>query len=192
MRLNLLIKNVLIFVSLIVLIYCFYLQTRPNKDTVKSNKPQEYMTHITISNYSEQGNTKEILRAEYWEFIPEKGCSDLINPHVTVYKPNGDVWYLTAHKALAWHSTMADKVSKVELYDGVVIERAALNKAAPIKVETLAMQYTPATDMITSEEFVSMQQPGLTISGIGMRGYLDRNWIELHEKITTIYTPKAK
>ncbi len=169
----------------------FYLQTRTERTTTKQSKPQEYMTQLTVSNFTAKGNAKEILTAEYWEFLPEQGCSDLVKPHVTVYKPNGDVWHLFANKAIAWHPTINDKVTKIDMKEGVIIERPALNNVTPIKVETLAMEYTPENDMITSKEYVSMQQPGLTISGFGMRGYLDRNWIELHDRITTIYTPKA-
>lgn len=169
--------------------YWFYIQSQTNHQPYVKNKPQEYMAKITITNYAETGSPKEKLQAEYWEFMPNEGRSDLKKPFVTVYKLNGDIWHLSANKAIAWHQTIGDKISKIDLSEGVVIERPALNHATPTKIETLALQYTPSEEMISSKEYVSMQQPGLTISGYGMLGYLDRNWIELHEKITTVYVP---
>lgn len=189
LKLATLFKNLIIILALIGMVYWFYVQSQTSRQVNIKGKPQEYMAQITITNYAETGSPKEKLQAEYWEFVPAAGRSDLIKPYVTVYKLNGDVWYLSANKAVAWHRTIGDKITLIDMSEGVVIERPALNNATPTKIETLALQYTPSEEMISSKEFVSMQQPGLTINGYGMLGYLDRNWIELHEKITTVYVP---
>lgn len=172
------------------MVYWFYIQTKTSQDTDMQPKPQEYMTQLHSTKFDIYGKPKEAIYAEYWEFDPRLGCSDLSKPHVTVYKPNGDIWYISSNKALAWHRTINDQITKIDMLEGVIIERPALNNTTPIKMETLALQYTPDQEMITTKEYVSMQQPGLTISGYGLLGYLDRNWIELHDKITTIYTPQ--
>lgn len=172
------------------MIYWFYIQSKTTENFDTQPKPQEYMLNLSSTKFNVDGKPKELISAEYWEFDPTHGCSDLTKPFVTVYKPNGDIWYISANKALAWHRTISDQISKIDLLAGVNIERPALNNATPIKIETSALQYTPDQEKISTDEFVSMQQPGLTISGYGMIGYLDRNWIELHEKITTVYTPK--
>lgn len=189
MKVGLALKNIIIFGSLFLVVIWFFKQSKPQTLESQDSKPQEYMLNLHSSNYDAQGKVKEAIYAEYWEFNPLLGCSELSNPRVTVYKPNGEVWYLSAKKALAWHPTLADQITKVNLQDGVLIERPETANATPVKLETLALEYIPDQEMITSKEFVSMQQPGLTISGYGLLGYLDRNWIELHDKITTIYTP---
>lgn len=172
------------------MVYWFYTQSNTTVLNHKKDKPQEYMLQISTANYDEFGKIKESLSADYWEFNPNLGCSDLGKPHLTVYKQNGDIWHLNANKAVAWHPKINDKITKIEMQDGVVIERAENNQATPVKIETFALQYTPGTEIVTSTHFVSMQQPGLTISGYGLLGDLNRNWIELHDKITTIYTPR--
>lgn len=189
MRVGLAVKNLIIFVSLFCMVYWFYIQTKAPRYTQLKSKPQEYMHNLRIINFDKQGKPKEAMHADYWEFNPQVGCSDLIKPHVTVYKPNGDIWYLKSNKAFAWHPTISEKVTKIDMQDNVVIERPAINQTTPIKMETLALEYLPDQEMISTKEFVRMQQPGLTISGYGLVGYLDRNWIELHDKITTIFTP---
>jgi LPS export ABC transporter protein LptC len=172
------------------MIYWFYMQTKTEPYTATQNKPQEYMDNLQSTKFNILGMPKESIRAQHWEFNPSMGYSDLMQPHVTVYKPNGDIWFLSSQKALAWHKTISGQITKVDMLDGVIIERPEQDQTTPIKMETLALQYTPEQQMITTKEFVNMQQPGLTISGYGLLGYLDRNWIELHDKITTIYTPQ--
>ena len=172
------------------MVYWLYTQTNTVSFTPKKYKPQEYMIQISTTNYDDLGNIKDSLSADYWEFNPALGCSDLSKPHVVVYKPNGDIWHITANKALAWHPKINDKITKIDMQNGVVIERVEDKQTTPIKIETLALQYTPATKMVTSTEFVSMKQPGIMISGYGMLGDIGNNWVELHDKITTIYTPR--
>lgn len=182
-------KNVIIMLCLACMIYWFYVQSHSSKLSKQNAKPQEYMSQITITNYTESGVPKEILQAAYWEFLPNSGKSELIKPLVTIRKANGDVWYLSANKAIAWHKTISDKISQVDMLDGVTIERPNINNATPTKIETLSMQYLPNQEIISSSEFVSMKQPGLTISGYGMLCYINNNRIELHEKITTVFVP---
>ncbi len=171
------------------MVYIFYMQTRMPVYKPRKAKPQEYMQNLVITNYNENGLVKNVLQAQRWEFIPNNGRSNLFKPQVVLHKPNGDVWYLNSARALAWHPTIRAKITLIEMLDGVVIERPPINDATPVKIETRALQYEPDQEKISSTEFVSMQQPGLMISGYGMHGFLDRNWIELHDKITTIYTP---
>ncbi len=173
------------------MVYVFYLQSRSPREQHKRDKPQEYMSSFKVTNYTVHGNAKESLVADYWEFIPHKGCSDLINPQLVVYEENGDVWNLIAAKAIAWHPAVTAKIDKIDLFDGVKMRRLPLNNAVPLVVESIAVQYLPEKEVVTSTEFVSMQQPGLTINGYGMIGDLDRGWIKLHERVTTVYTPKA-
>lgn len=182
-------KNLIILLSLACMVYWFYVQSRSPKIYKHNAKPQEYMSQLTITNYTESGSPKEILQAAYWEFLPNAGNSELLKPLVTIHKSNGDIWYLSANKAVAWHKTINSKISQIDMLEGVLIERPGINNATPTKIETLSMQYLPNQETISSTEFVSMKQPGLTISGHGMLGYLDKNWIELHENITTVFVP---
>jgi len=191
LKYDLVLKNGLIFCCLIGMLWWFYVQSQSSNPVPTRAKPQEYMSFLTITNYSEVGRPKEKLQADYWEFIPNHGRSDLSNPFVTIYKDNGNVWLLSAKKALAWHPTIGDRITQLDMVENVVIERTADNGATPTKVATQAMQYFPSKGLISSSEYVSMQQPGLLISGYGLSGYLDKNRIELHDNITTVYHQNA-
>lgn len=174
------------------MVWWFHLQNRhmqPHKD---QTKPQEYMSNLVVANFDETGHLKEKLQAEYWAFIPRSGSSILQMPHVTVYKENGNVWHLSALKALAWHPTMRDKITQIDMSDNVIIERTAENDAVPTKITTDELRYFPPKEMLSSDSLITMQQPGISISGVGMLGYLDKNWIELRDKISTVYQANRK
>lgn len=181
------VKNLLIIFSIVAMVWWLHLQNKHIQPTKEHGKPQEYMSNITIANFDINGNIKERLRADYWAFIPRSGTSILQMPHVIVYKENGNVWHLSAIKALAWHPTMADKITQIDLSNNVVVERTAENDATPTKITTDTLQYFPPKEMLTTDAYIAMQQPGITISGIGMLSYIDQNWIELHDQISTIY-----
>lgn len=174
------------------MIWWFHLENRPHQKDERKTKPQEYMADLNIVNYDELGNPKQRLQADYWAFIPLNGRSDLEKPHVTIYKPNGDVWHLSANQALAWHPTMADKIIQLDLIANVIIERTAENDGTPTKITTENMQYIPQDKILSSADYITMQQPGIIISGQGMLGYLDKNRIELHDNITTVYTKNVQ
>lgn len=189
MRISCWLKNLVIFCCLFSLIYWFYIQTKAPRYENSPNQPQEYMISLETTTYNLDGKPKESLRAQFWEFNATTGYSDLTKPVVTIYKETGEIWHLSANKALAWHATLQEKISKINMREDVLIERPEHNEITSLTVKTLALDYFPDKEMISSEEFVTMQQPGLTISGHGLSGYLNRNWIELHDKITTVYTP---
>lgn len=174
------------------MVWWFHLQNHETNKTQHQSKPQEYMANLTITNYSAYGQPKESLSADYWAFVPNNGRSDLNNPRVIVYKANGDVWRLSAQKAKAWHPTLGDKITKLDMLEHVTLERTADNNAIPTKITSENMQYFPKDEMLTSKDYVHMQQPGLLISGQGMSGFLDKNQIKLHDNITTVYRPNVK
>ena len=174
------------------MVWWFHLQNRTPSKPWQQSKPQEYMAKLTITNYSENGKPKESLAADYWAFVPSNGRSDIKNPYIVVYKPNGDVWHISAHKAKAWHPTIGDKITQLDMLEKVTLERTTENNAVPTKITTENLQYFPKEEMLTSEDYVYMRQPGLSISGQGMSGYLDKNKINLHNNITTVYSPNVK
>jgi LPS export ABC transporter protein LptC len=171
------------------MVWWFHLQNRATNKAQQQTKPQEYMAKLTITNFSVLGKPKENLTADYWAFVPSFGMSELKNPKVVLYKPNGDVWHLSANRAKAWHPTLGEKITQLDLMQGVLIERLSDNNATPTKITTNSMQYFPKDETLSSDDYVYMQQPGLLISGQGMSGYLNKNRIELHSNIKTVYTP---
>ncbi len=181
-------KKLVLIVALVGMLWIFWQQRsvvkNPEQDIVRS---QEYMHEISMVSYTPTGTIKQMINAHSWEFIPLEKKSNVIEPHVIVYKPNGDIWDIKAQSAYAWQESLQDKVEQVDLIDQVVMQRACNSKYTPTKITSNAIAYYPLQEKITSESQVNLEQPDLYISGVGMIGYLDKHWIKLNERTTTIH-----
>lgn len=189
MNTNSIMKSASIFTALFLVVLFFYLQNHVETPNTSHHTPQEYMIDVTIVNYDTDGNPNKELEAKYWEFIKSLGQSNIRSPHVTIYKPNNEIWSLTANNAIAWHNSLQENISKIDLINNVVIERLANATNQPAVFKTSTLHYLPSEEKFTTDEMVTMEQPGLSISGHGLLGYLNESWIELHDKITTTYYP---
>lgn len=179
-------KQTLIALVLVVMLWCFYKQNVPIDQTSNKRMAQEYMSYLKIFDYNDSGVLKQFVQADYWEFQATAHKSELLNPKLQIYKPDGNTWMITAKQAVAWHQTLNDKISGLELEDRVLITRAAT------ELNTDYLYYNPETELVSTERYVQMQQPGLFISGIGLIGNLAQNKVELLDDITTIYQQTSK
>lgn len=181
-------KRLFLVVALCIMAWVFWQQKTVVKSTKKpSIEAQEYMHSITMTSYNADGSVKQMIEAESWEFLPQEKKSNVYHPHVVVYKPNGDIWDITSNTAYAWQNTLQDKVENVELRDHVVMQRANNSKYTPTTIKSSAIDYYPQQAKITSNVQVMLNQPDLYISGIGMLGHLDKNWLKLYDRTTTIH-----
>lgn len=151
--------------------------------------PEEYMSNVSLKTYTIDGLLKNELHAEYWAYLPEKNCSELTTPHLTVYKPDKTVWHIDAKQGRVSQPSLA-KVQEVELSDHVVIRRPATAKSVPIKLETAQIRYQPDKEYAESDEFVSLSKPNLTVTSQGMKAFLDRGFVELLHDVKTYYVAK--
>ncbi len=181
-------KNMFIFGAIGIILFLFFTNNSNPATIIENTKPQEYMCGLQAINYDEHGKPQQNLYADRWEFIKDKGNSKLTKPKVIVYKSATEIWHLTADNATAWHANLQDKISKVELYDNVRLSREPIADNPETVLTTTSLDYYPLDDKIYTDSFAKLEQPDLIISGHGLTGYLKQNWIELHEKVTTIYT----
>lgn len=181
--------KVILALVLIGMLWFFY-QQHHNSGTssMKHVQVQEYMKKISIVEYNETGVPKQKISAYSWAFVPAEKQSKIVAPKINLYKPNGDVWEIEAKKAYATHPTIQAKIESIAMYDSVKITKQdAEQPTAASSMTTEELHYYPAEKKVTSEVLVTMQQPDLLITGVGMLGYLDNSWVQLFDRTTTIY-----
>lgn len=180
--------NNFFLISLIIIVAWYSIANKPQKKQL-DNRPtaQEYMVNLKVSNYDTNGKIKDCTIATYWEFIPNLERSNLIKPHVTVYKPSGTVWHVSSETAYAWHQNISDKIQQLDMLKNVIMEQDAVNNATHTKIETEELFYNPNENTLTTTKYVEMRQPGLKVTGYGMLGQIDKDKVQLHEKVTTVY-----
>lgn len=174
---------------LVGMLWFFYQQHHSSaKTSMKHTQVQEYMKKISITDYNETGAPKQKINAYSWAFVPTEKQSKIVAPRITIYKPNGDVWEISAKKAYAQHPTIQSKIESIAMHDHVKITKLDVVKNSSLsEMTTEELHYYPAEKKVTSNVLVTMQQPDLLITGVGMLGYLENSWVQLFDRTTTIY-----
>lgn len=152
-----------------------------------NHKPQEYMRHAFVTIFSESGSLKNELSAKYWAYLPDAELSILTLPHLSIYKPDGSIWLIDAKKGRVKQPTIGN-IEQLELQDEVVIERPETKTTIPLKLETTELNYYPKKEFAESEQWVVMNKPGLKMTGVGLRAYLNQGSMELLRDVKTYYT----
>jgi LPS export ABC transporter protein LptC len=156
------------------------------EDLSLSKRPQEYMIKAFVTFYTEEGNLKNQLSADYWAYFPKIQASLLTTPHLTVYKADGTLWKVDAKKGKLQQPTLGS-IEKISLQEKVILERPGTATAMPIKLETEMLDYHPKQQFAEGDQSITLIKPGLKITGIGLRAFLDKGIVELLKNVQTQY-----
>ena len=154
--------------------------------TISLKKPQEYMNQVLVSLFTENGSLKETLKASEWAYLPEKSISALKNPELQRFNPNGTHWIVTAKKGHTKQPSLGI-IEQIYLEKTVVLRRSAAKNITPILIETESLNYHPKTQYAESDVLVKMKKPGIEVSGLGLKAFLDKDIINLLSDVKTAY-----
>ncbi|HXH54721.1 MAG TPA: LPS export ABC transporter periplasmic protein LptC [Gammaproteobacteria bacterium] len=160
---------------------------KPQNHTQAKKNPQEYMTQFFVTVFTTEGGVKNRLSANYWAYQPETEGSTLTTPHLVIYKPNGTLWTIDADRGFIKQAHIGT-LDQIDLHNNVVINRPATGTFVPMTLETNELYYQPSKEYAETDQLVVMRKPGLKISGIGMRAFLDKGSVELLRDVKTYYT----
>jgi LPS export ABC transporter protein LptC len=154
--------------------------------------PQEYMKAVKLTIFDTQGAIKNALSAEYWAYSPQTEHSVLNKPKLVIYKPDHSIWEIVAKHAKVNQPNIG-AIESIVLSQDVVLQSSQATTAhaahtAQVTVETQSLDYQPEKQYAETAQFVKMTKPALTITGIGLRAFLETNWVELLHDVKTYYT----
>lgn len=153
--------------------------------------PQEYMKGVSVFSYTDEGLLKHHLSADYWAYIPEQQESELTTPHLTVYKPDNTIWTIDAKKGNVTQPSIG-QIEQVELSDSVILKRPPSANLMPITLETEVLRYQPKKQYAETDQAITLIKPDLTITGVGMRAYLNKNTVELLNNVKSQFISKPQ
>ena len=187
-------KKIVIFPILILSIILLLVVFKKNEhnellaNRIQMNKqPQEYMKNVDATLFDEQGELKNELSAEYWAYLPTTGNSILKLPHLTVHKPNHAIWIVDAKQGKIKQPTLGN-LENILLQEKVVVQRKETAGFIPMILETEELKYQPKEQYAETQQFVNITKPGLKITGIGLRAFLNEGRVELLNDVKTYYT----
>ncbi len=179
----------LTFLSIAILSFIFFMQynqtVHPEQST--NRQPQEYMMNVHVNSFTEEGHLKNAMSARYWAYLPTQKMSALDAPKLTVYKSDNVVWHIQAKHGQAKQSSLAS-IDQITLQQNVVLERPETLYAAPLRLESEELQYQPEIQYVKTDQQVTIRKPGIKMTGIGMRAFLDKESMELMQNVKTYYT----
>jgi LPS export ABC transporter protein LptC len=152
--------------------------------------PQEYLQHFSVTLFASQGSPAEILSAETWSYRPEHKSSYLNAPRLTLYKPQGIQWHISADQGQTLQFTLG-QIEQIDLSGHVCIERSPSQTTPFVRLETTELRYQPQQHYAETAQFVKMTKPGLEITGQGLRAFLETNAVEILHHVQTVYKPTA-
>lgn len=181
----------LLFLLLISTALLHHTQVRPSSYPSKAiTLPQEYMKTVELSIFDAQGSIKNALTADYWAYSPQTEHSVLNKPKLVIYKPDHSVWEIVAKHAKISQPNIG-AIESIALSKDVVLQSTQASTTvhtASVTVETQSLDYQPEKQYAETAQFVKMTKPALTITGIGLRAFLENNWVELLHDVKTYYT----
>jgi lipopolysaccharide export system protein LptC len=186
------VKNnfILIALALFSIGLLFFVKSHNHKllnNTHAEKNPQEYMARFFVTVFNAEGLLKNKLSANYWAYQPETKGSTLTTPHLVIYKPDGSLWTIDADRGFIKQPNIGT-LDQIDLQKNVVINRPATNAFVAMRLETEQLYYEPNKEYAETNQFVVMTKPGLKISGIGMRAFLNQGSVELLSDVKTYYT----
>lgn len=190
-------KNNIFLLIIAILSFCLWYFVKPAADLRPKAAqfiepmPQEYMVNAFITIFATNGFVKEKLSTNHWAYLPATERSLLTLPHLTVYKPDGITWCINAKEGWTKQPTLGT-IEQIELQNEVVIERLATANVLPIKLESNQIKYSPKKQFAENDQLVKITKPGLTITGVGLRAFLDRNFVELLQNVKAHYISQKR
>lgn len=181
-------KITFVITAVILLITLFY-NYKPQQRPVapKLVHPQEYMIDAHVTHYTEQGLMKDQIAIKHWAYNPTLQKSVLSLPKLSLFKTNGAIWRVQAEHGQALHPTLQSKVTRLDLWENVVVDRLETSTVTPVTATTTKLYYYPDTEKVETDAFVTIDKPGLNITGDGLEGYLNKNKLEIRKNVTTRY-----
>ncbi len=179
-------------IIIIILVTCTLFLIIPNDKSqnyalTSPKHPQEYMSKVVMQGFTKEGALKNEVSTEYWAYLPENQSSELTAPHLIVHKPDQTVWHIQAKKGKITQPTVGT-LNEIELFDEVSIKRPGNGREVmPLQLETSVLRYQPKTHFAETDQFITMTKPDLKITGVGMKAFLDKSYVEMLHDVKTYY-----
>lgn len=148
------------------------------------HSPDAYMMNAFYLRTNEKGLRDVILFAPEVTHYKFQDSSEFKNPQITVFK-NGDEWHITSKKAKG-----VQGASTFYFYDNVRVHQLPNKYNAGSVLLTQSLTVFPKKNLVTTRDFVTIEQPGVKINAVGLKGDLDSGNITLLSKTRSQYDPK--
>jgi len=182
-------SNKLIFITPILLIasgLSFYLFTHVGNTVttlLPSHNPDSYIIDATYHRMNKNGELYTQLKAEYVQHTPHQNTTRLHNPILDIYSEDSH-WHI--HSS---HARSENELDSIYLWNNVVIERDKTSIDTPLTATTESLLVFPHNQLVETNNTVTIEQPGLKVSGKGLLGNLKHGKLKILKHLQSTLTP---
>lgn len=150
-------------------LWLYYMPSETNTPTVAQtlHLPDRYMNDVIFSNYDNDGKLKQQISVYKAKHYAQGNLMQYMQPILVFYSESGGNWKLTAKKGLS-----RSGFKFLELEQDVVLHRDGSDNNAEITAKTSKLSAQTDQGIVSTHEAVTITQPGVVISGLGLEGTL--------------------
>lgn len=183
-------KNTLIrtTLALIILVAAWMtLSYRPKQaPMVKHDIPDAFMEGVNAIIMDEEGNPKLRIKTPNMVYFGKNDTSHLTKPTVTIYRQSPQPWFISSKQAKATHG-----IDDVDFWEDVVITHAADKWSPMTTIKTPKLTVHPQSQTAETAEPITMTQPNIVVTAIGMQADMKAGSIKLLSEATGEYVPNS-
>jgi LPS export ABC transporter protein LptC len=162
-----------------------FLDLSTNKKDKQSAKSKDaYMLNAFYLRTNENGQQDLLLFSPMVTHYKLQDTSCFLDPKIFIYR-NDEEWRVTSKKARG-----VNGAGTFYLYEDVKVRQLATTKRQGTLLSTQSLTVFPKQNLVATNEFVTIEQPGLTIHSIGLRGDLNTGNLKLLSRTRGQYDPK--
>lgn len=154
--------------------------------TANLQAPDSYMDNITFYQFNEQGKLQQKITSPRAIHFKHHNRLAYEQPHITVYSHSGGDWQIQAAHGMSFEGTHT-----IEFIHHVVVKRKASKHNPTITATTEHLKAYPRRNTVSTQEPITIKQPHLTITGIGLKGNLTTGELKTLTHTKTTYSPGA-
>jgi LPS export ABC transporter protein LptC len=150
----------------------------------KPHNPDAFAINATFVQMDNNGHINDIIYSPKLIHYPYQNSAVFQQPVITIINPNTKPYHITAKYG---HSTYGTKI--INLLGNVKLHQPAGPNNKALTITTSAATFYSQKKYITTDQFVTIHQPGLTTTAIGASDDLNKKIIKLHSQVKDIYEP---
>ncbi len=152
----------------------------------KPGQPDAIMEDVEALIMNKEGKPSLKLETPKMIHFPENDITELMKPHVVIYRESPEPWHINAK-----HATTHKGVTEITFWDNVVIHHLADSDNPNTTMETTILTILPNQKLARTKEAIKVIQPDTTIHAIGMLANWYDGTVKLLSQAREEYVPNS-
>ncbi len=149
--------------------------------------PDAFMSNVIATTLDKQGNPSLKLVTPKMVHYQENDKTDILSPHVTVFRQSPNPWYIDSDFA-----KVTEGIDQILFWSNVVIYHSADTESPTTTLKTASLTVFPNKKTAETHDAVTIIQPSTIVHAVGMTADLASGNIKLLSQTQGEYVPDAK